>query len=104
MPLAKFKIFLCIKEVSFSPYSRGLVLKVHIPKFVRAGIGMAVDRVWSGYPRILGMSIVGLVQIFTHGFADLDIRNTVGLGRILHVARGPLELRKLIPINPHKEF
>jgi hypothetical protein len=57
-----------------------------------------VDRVWSGYPRVLGMSVMGLVQIFAHGFADLDIRNTVGLGRILHFAHGyPLELRKIDP-------
>jgi hypothetical protein len=39
---------------------------------------------------------VGLVHIFA--FADLDIRNTVGLRWILHFARGyPLELRKIDP-------
>jgi hypothetical protein len=60
-----------------------------------------VDRVWSGYPWILGMRVVGLVQIFAHGFADLDIRNTMGLGRILHFTRGyPLELRKIDPNKP----
>jgi hypothetical protein len=64
-------------------------------------VGMAVGRVWSEYPRILGMWVVGLVQIFAHGFADLDIRSTVGLGRILHFARGyPLELRKIDPNKP----
>jgi hypothetical protein len=62
---------------------------------------MAVGRVWSEYPRILGMWVVGLVQIFAHGFADLDIRSTVGLGWILHFARGyPLELRKIDPNKP----
>jgi hypothetical protein len=66
---------------------------------------MAVDQVWSGYPRILGTWVLGLIQIFAHRFADLDIRNSVGLGWIIHFARGyPLELKKLIPINPHKEF
>jgi hypothetical protein len=51
---------------------------------------MAVDRVWSGY-----LWVVGLVLIFAHGFVDLDIHSTVGLGWILHFARGyPLELRK----------
>jgi hypothetical protein len=53
-------------------------------------------------PRIsvdFGYVVVSLVQIFVHGFADLDIGNTVGLERILHFARGyPLELRK---IDPH---
>jgi hypothetical protein len=45
-----------------------------------------------------GMWVVGLVQIFAHGFADLDIRNTMGLGQILHFACGyPLELRKIDP-------
>jgi hypothetical protein len=44
---------------------------------------------------------VGLVQIFTHGFVDLDIHNIAGLGRILHFARGcPLELRKIEPNKP----
>jgi hypothetical protein len=62
---------------------------------------MAMDRVWSGYPRTLGTWVVGLVQIFAHGFADLDIRNTVGLERILHSTHGcPLELRKVEPNNP----
>jgi hypothetical protein len=47
------------------------------------------------------MRVVGLVQIFAHGFADLDIRNTMGLGRILHFTRGyPLELRKIDPNKP----
>jgi hypothetical protein len=62
---------------------------------------MAVGRVWSGYPRILVMWVVSLVRIFTHAFADLDIRNTVGLGRILHFTCGyPLELRKIDPNKP----
>jgi hypothetical protein len=62
---------------------------------------MEVDRVWGGYPRILGTWVVGLVQIFAHGFADLDIRNPVGLGRILHFAREyPLELQKIDPNKP----
>jgi hypothetical protein len=44
------------------------------------------------------MSVVGLVQIFAHGFPGLDIRNTVGLTRILRFAHGyPLELRKIDP-------
>jgi hypothetical protein len=64
-------------------------------------VGMAVDRVWSGYPRIWGMWVVGLIRIFTHGFAGLDIHNTVGLGRILHFTHGyPLELRKIDPNKP----
>jgi hypothetical protein len=62
---------------------------------------MAVDRIWSGYPQILGMWVVGLVQIFALRFAGLDIHNTMGLGRILHFARGyPLELRKINPNKP----
>jgi hypothetical protein len=59
---------------------------------------MAVDRVWSEYPRILGMWVVGcgFGSDFTHGFAGLDIRTTVGLGRTLHfIRRYPLELRKI---------
>jgi hypothetical protein len=86
------------------------LLDFSIPFFVdcdasRTGKGVAVDRVWSGYLWILGMWVVGLVQIFTHGFAGLDIHNTAGLGWILHFTRGyPLELRKSIPINPYKEF
>jgi hypothetical protein len=60
-----------------------------------------VDRVWSKYPRILDMWVLGLVQIFAHKFADLDIRNTVGLGQILHFTRRyPLELRKIDPNKP----
>jgi hypothetical protein len=59
---------------------------------------MEVDRIWSEYPQILGTWIVGLVHIFAHRFADLDIYNTVGLERILHFADGcPLELRKIEP-------
>jgi hypothetical protein len=68
-------------------------------------LGMAVDRVWSGYLWILGMWVVGLVQIFAHGFADLDIRNTMGLGGFYI---SPVDIHwsseKLIPINQHKEF
>jgi hypothetical protein len=47
------------------------------------------------------MWVLGLVQIFAHKFADLDIRNTVGLGQILHFTRRyPLELRKIDPNKP----
>jgi hypothetical protein len=64
-------------------------------------LGMAMDRVWIGYPRILGTWVVGLVQIFTHEFANLDIRNTVGLERILHFTRGcPFEFHKVEPNKP----
>jgi hypothetical protein len=51
------------------------------------------------------MWVVGLVQIFAHGFADLDIRNTVGWGGfyILH-ADICWSSEKLILINPHKGF
>jgi hypothetical protein len=67
------------------------------------GVGMAVDRVWSGYLRILGMWVVGVVQIFAHGFVDLDIRNTVGLWWILYFAADiHWSSEILIPINPHK--
>jgi hypothetical protein len=44
---------------------------------------------------------VGCVQIFALRLAGLDIHNTMGLGRILHFARGyPLELRKIDPNKP----
>jgi hypothetical protein len=60
-----------------------------------------MDRIRSEYPWILDSWVVGLVQIFTHGFADLDICNTAGLERILDFARGcPLELSKFEPNKP----
>jgi hypothetical protein len=34
--------------------------------FSATAISDTVDRVWSGYPRILGTWVVGLVEIFTH--------------------------------------
>jgi hypothetical protein len=56
--------------------------------------------------RILGMWVVGLVQIFAHGFADLDIRNTVGLGADSTFRPADIHgsSEKLILINPHKKF
>jgi hypothetical protein len=56
----------------------------------------------NGYPRILGTWIMSLVQILAHGFADLDIRNTVGLERILYFTRG-WSSTKLSLISPHRE-
>jgi hypothetical protein len=54
----------------------------------------------------LGMWVVGLVQIFAHGFADLDIRNTVGLGADSTFRPADIHgsSKKLILINPHKKF
>jgi hypothetical protein len=42
-------------------------------------LGMTMDRVWSGYPQILGMWVVGLVRIFAH---------TRGFGYPLHCGFG----------------
>jgi hypothetical protein len=67
------------------------------PLIIRDGSGSGLERISADF----GYMVVGLVQIFTHGFADLDIRNNVGLGRILHFACGyPLELRKIDPNKP----
>jgi hypothetical protein len=66
-------------------------------------VGMAVDRVWSGYPRILGMWVVGLVHIFAHGFADL-IAATLWVWGRFYISPADIHWssKKLIPINPHK--
>jgi hypothetical protein len=70
--------------------------------YPRYSLVMAMDRVRSGCPRILGLWVASFVQIFAHEFADLDIRKTAGLEWILNFAREcPMELHKFESDKAH---
>jgi hypothetical protein len=67
-------------------------------------LSMVMGWVWSGCQRILGPRVVGLVQIFTHEFADSDIRNDAGLEWIIDsLVNVHWTSANLSPINPHKK-
>jgi hypothetical protein len=71
------------------------------PLIIRDGSGSGLERISADF----GYMVVGLVQIFTHGFADLDIRNNwVWGGFYISPADIRWSYEKLIPINPHKEL